>query len=275
MKFAICNEVFEGWAWERTCQRVAQIGYDGIELAPFTLADDVRSIDPAARSDVRAVAERAGLEITGLHWLLVSPKGLSLTTPDPSVRAETASYLTALVDFCADIGGSVLTLGSPKQRWVSDGGGVQTAVDRFCDALRPCLDRAAERGQTLCIEPLPPPESNFLLTLDEVGAVLDRLDHPAVRTIFDVKSASWEGKPLPEIIARHAPRFAHAHANDTNLRGPGFGETDFGPVLDALAASGFSGYVSVEPFDYRPDPETVAVQSLEYLRARASERNTR
>src|SRR5438105_897996 len=105
MRFAICNETFQGWGWEETCRYVAACGYDGIEIAPFTLAEDVRSLDPAARKTIRDTAERAGLQIVGLHWLLVSPKGLSVTSSDPAIRAESSAYLCALVDLCSDLGG--------------------------------------------------------------------------------------------------------------------------------------------------------------------------
>src|SRR2546428_658063 len=105
MKYAICNETFQNWGWEETCRFVAGTGYDGIEIAPFTLAEDVRSLDDSARADIRRTAESVGLEIVGLHWLLVSPKGMSLTTADDEVRSRTGEYLVALTDLCGDLGG--------------------------------------------------------------------------------------------------------------------------------------------------------------------------
>lgn len=266
VKFAICNETFQGWDWERTCRFVADCGYDAIELAPFTLAPDVRLIDAAERASIRATAEAAGLPITGLHWLLVSPKGLSLTTFDEALRRDSMDYLVALADFCGDVGGKVMVLGSPQQRRVPEGAAPAEAADRFMDAVRPALDRAHERGVVICLEPLPPPEADLLLTLGEADAMLARLQHPAARTIFDVKSASWEGKPLGPLFEQHASIVAHVHANDANRRGPGFGDTDFRPVLAAIEASAYQGYVSVEVFDYSPDPETIARESLRYMR---------
>src|SRR5438876_4573551 len=116
MNYAICNETFQGWDWAATCQTIAELGYHGVEIAPFTLAEDIRNFSSEARKECARVAQRAGLEVVGLHWLLVSPKGLSLTGPDEAVRRDTAEYLAALVDFCADLGGQIMVLGSPAQR---------------------------------------------------------------------------------------------------------------------------------------------------------------
>lgn len=267
MKFAICNETFQNWGWEPTCRYVAEAGYEGIEIAPYTLAEDVRALDESARRDLREAAVRAGLEVVGLHWLLVSPKGLSMTSADAALRRATADYLVALVDFCGDVGGTVMTLGSPNQRRIAEGDTVEIATERYCETLRPALDRARKRGIIFCLEPLPPPEANFMLTLAEALAVIQRLNHPAAKTIFDVKSASAEGKPLPKLIAEYAPYIAHVHANDTNRRGPGFGKTDFRPVLRSLREIGYQGFVSVEVFDYSPDPQTIATESLRYLKS--------
>jgi D-psicose/D-tagatose/L-ribulose 3-epimerase len=267
MKFAICNETFQGWDWERTCRYVSAAGYDGIEIAPFTLAEDIRSVSSTERASIRNTAMQNGLEIVGLHWLLVSPKGLSVTTADVDVRKQTSDYLVALVDFCADVGGKIMVFGSPNQRRIPEGETREVAADRFLESIRPALDRAGVNGITICLEPLPPPEADFLLTLKEARSLVKKLDHPAAKTIFDVKSASSEGIPLPELIRECAPHIAHVHANDSNRRGPGFGETNFKPVLSTLKAISYSGYVSVEVFDYSPDPKTIATESLKYLRS--------
>ncbi len=266
MKYAICNETFQGWDWERICAHVAELGYQGIEIAPFTLDDDVRQIDAQRRVEVAAVARRAGLEVVGLHWLLVSPKGLSITSDDEAVRAETADYMAALADFCADVGGRILVLGSPAQRVLPSAGNTVSAAERLGRCLEKVLARAEKHGLTLCLEPLPPPEADFVLNLREAVDLAKRFDHPSLRTIFDVKSASSEGRPLPDLIREFAPWIAHVHANDANRRGPGFGETDFVPVLGALDEIGYMGYVSIEVFDYTPDPTTIARDGLAYLR---------
>jgi sugar phosphate isomerase/epimerase len=266
MRYAICNETFQGWEWPRTCDAIAELGYQGVEVAPFTLAPDVRELDSAARRELAARATQAGLQVAGLHWLLVSPKGLSATSSDESVRNETASYLAALADFCADIGGRIMVFGSPSQRRIPDGGTAALAADRFCSTLEQAICRAERHGITICLEPLPPPEADFILRLSEAEALVGRIDHPCVRSIFDVKSASSEGRPLQELIGEYRHLIAHVHANDANRRGPGTGDTDFAPIFRALSAAGYAGWVSVEVFDYSPDPVTIGRESLAYMR---------
>jgi len=265
MRFAICNETFQGWTWDRICEFAAATGYAGIEIAPFTLAEDVRGLDAAQRERIRRAAEGNGLAIVGLHWLLVSPKGLSATSPDAETRRATAGYLVALAQLCSDLGGSVMVFGSPAQRRIEEGVSREDALRWFAETLHPALDYAANLGISICVEPLPAPEANFIMTLDEAATILRLLDHPAARTILDVKSASAERQDIPALIEAYGPLIRHVHANDANRRGPGFGETDFVPILRALRRIGYSGYISVEVFDYTPDPETIARASLVYL----------
>src|SRR5437762_2026760 len=108
MKFAICQELFEGWDWVRQCQFIAETGYTGIEVAPFTLAPRIRDVTPARRQELRKIAADHGLAICGLHWLLAQTTGLHLTTFDAALRAATTAYLIDLGRACADLGGTVL-----------------------------------------------------------------------------------------------------------------------------------------------------------------------
>ena len=265
MKFAICNETFEGWTWEKACEQVATTGYDGIELAPFTLAENVNDLSPARRKEIRDVAERAGLDIVGLHWLLVSPKGLHLTGSDDSVRARTVQYLCDLVDLAHDLGVPVMIFGSPQQRNREEGVTEEACRARAIEGVLKVGQHAEGKGVTLCMEPLPAPESNFLNTLQQVKEFVDDVHHPNVQMMMDVKSACSEGKLLQDLYLEHRDRIQHVHANDANRRGPGFGDTDFVPLIKALVDTHYQGSVSVEVFDYSPDPVTIATKSLETL----------
>jgi sugar phosphate isomerase/epimerase len=266
LRYAICNETFEGWDHARVCEFVAATGYCGLEIAPFTLAGRVTDVPAGRRRELRRQADDAGLTIIGLHWLLAKTEGLHLTSPDQPTRQRTAQYLGELARFCRDVGGSLMVLGSPKQRSLQPGVSREQA-DRYAAetiaAVTPVLEEADVR---LCLEPLAPEETDFWNTCDDVAGFVERLGHTHVCLHLDVKAMSSEAAPVAELIGRHAGRAGHFHANDANRRGPGFGATDFRPILAALNTSGYAGWVSVEVFDYSPDPETIARDSLRYLR---------
>ena len=93
-----------------------------------------------------------------------------------------------------------------------------------------------------------------------------QFDSDAFKIILDVKAMCSDPKPIPDIIRDSHPNFAYFHANDANLKGPGFGDVDFKPIFGALKEVGYGGFVSVEVFDFEEGPETIARESLRYMR---------
>ena len=266
MKFAICNEIFKGWKLEKIFEHAASLGYEGVEIAPFTIADSVEAISASERRNIREMAARSRIEIVGLHWLLVKPEGLYINHPDDGIRERTARYFCELVNFCADIGGKVMVVGSPKQRNVMTGVAVGQAWEWAAGTFRSSVAVAEERGVTICLEPLGPAETNFINTAAEAIEFAEQFRSSNFKIILDVKAMCSESKPIPQIFRESWPHFVHFHANDRNLKGPGFGDVDFRPIAAALKEVGYAGFVSVEVFDFEEGAETIAVKSLEYLR---------
>lgn len=266
MKFAVCNEMYQGWQWPAVCRSAAGIGYDGIEIAPFTLAEKPSDLDDDARATIRREAGNAGLEIIGLHWLLVKPEGLYINHPDHEIRMRTRQHLEDLVHLCADLGGRVVVVGSPKQRSVVEGLTYQQAWDLAKQTLGAVTRVAEQHGVTLCLEPLGLEETDFINTADEAVKFIEEIDSPNFRLLLDVKAMATEGRPIPDIIQSHARHLRHFHANDASRRGPGMGSTDFAPIAEALRDIGYEGYISVEVFEFDPGPEVIASESLGYLK---------
>lgn len=266
LRYAICNETFEGWDHERICATAAELGYTGLEVAPFMLAPRITDVSATRRSELRRQAEAAGLRIIGLHWLLAKTEGLMLTSPEAAVRRRTAEYLVELARCCRDLGGDLMVFGSPAQRRIPTGATRAQAADYALDTFTQAQPGIADAGVRLCLEPLAPAEADFLNTCAEGVALLDRLPHPNFVLHQDVKAMSSEAEPIPELIHRYAGRLGHFHANDANRRGPGFGAVDFVPIFRALTEVGYKGWVSVEVFDYTPDPVTIARESIRYMR---------
>lgn len=267
MKFAICNEQFEGWDFARICRFVKAAGYDGLEVAPFTLAPRITDLSAGQIAAFRRDADAAGVEIIGLHWLLAKTEGMHLTSPDREVRLRLLRYLVALAETCHGLGGHLMVFGSPQQRSLLPGVAQAQAFDWAVDVLRTVAPALADSGVTLCMEPLGPSETDFITTCEDGARLVEAVGHPNVVLHIDVKAMSSEPTPVPDLIRRYGGRAGHFHANDANRRGPGFGTTDFVPIFAALRDAAYRGWVSVEVFDYTPDPETIATRSLDYMKA--------
>lgn len=267
MRYAICNETFDGWEHARVCKYVADLGYQGLELAPFTLAPRITEVTPERRRLLRRQAEDCGLTLLGLHWLLARTEGFHLTASDEATRRRTADYLVDLARCCRDLGGDILVFGSPAQRRIPAGAVRAEATEFASDTLRRALPAIGDLGVRLCLEPLTPQETDFMNSCAEAVEIIDNINHPNLMLHLDVKAMSSESVPIPDLICRYARYVAHFHANDPNKRGPGFGDVDFVPIFRALNQSGYKGWVSVEVFDYSPDPETIAHESLRYMQA--------
>jgi sugar phosphate isomerase/epimerase len=266
MKFAVCNEMFGERDIEWVFEFAAKAGFNGVEIAPFTLAKSVTEISKERRQEIRAAAKKAGVEIVGLHWLLVSPKGLCMNCLDEKIRERTLAYFHDLIEFCGDLGGSLMVVGSPKQRNVPNGVPHDRIWKLTKQFLLDCLPVAKRRNVTICIEPLAREETNFINTAAEAMKLVDEIASPFVRLHLDVKAMYDEARPIEGIIESARGYVAHFHANDPNKKGPGFGEMDFAPIFHALRQIGYDRYVSIEAFDYDPDPLIMAKDGLAYLK---------
>ncbi len=265
--FAICNEIYAGWSLADTFRHAARAGYDAVELAPFTLAPRITDLSAAERVGIRDLARASGLKIAGLHWLLAKTEGFHVTHPEAGVRARTAAYLGEMVQACADLEGRILVFGSPKQRNLLPGVSAEQAWDWATEVFRDPVRRAEDRGVVICFEPLAPFETDFINAAADARRFAAQFASPAMRIILDVKAMSSEATPIPELIRASAGAFAHFHANDPNLKGPGFGEMDFRPIAAALAEVRYEGWVSVEVFNFDEGPEVIAERSRANLRA--------
>lgn len=267
MKFAICNETFGDWPFEKAFGFARDCGYTGIEIAPFTIDVDARRITAPRRAEVRRQAEAAGLDVVGLHWLLAKTEGLYLTTPDAAVRRTTSQYVEELARLCRDLGGAILVFGSPLQRNLLPGVSHAEAMKYAAEVFQAAMPTLEDLDVTLALEPLGPAEGDFLLTAADGVRLIEMVGSSHCRLHLDCKAMSTEQAPIPDILRRSAPWLAHFHANDPNRQGPGMGELEFEPILAALGEIDYRGWVSVEVFDYSPGPERLARDSIDYLRA--------
>lgn len=266
LRHAICNEVFEKWPFAETCRAIRAAGYSGIEIAHFTLAPDPMDVSPARRREYREIMAGEGLEFVGLHWLMVSPPGLHVTTPDAALRARGWQHIRQLIDLCADLGAhGILVFGSPKQRGSTGGLSRAEATRNFVEGLAGVAQQAGDRGVTILMEALPIGQCDVVTSLDEAAALVREINHPAIRTMFDCHNAIDETEPHDVLLERYYDLIRHVHVNELDGRYPGTGTYDFREIFDVLRRRQYAGWVSAEVFDFSHGAERIARDSLRYL----------
>jgi len=266
-RHAMCNEAWGDLPLADVCRRLRQIGYEGIEIAPFTLAERPADIPAHRRRSIREAIHGEGLKFAGLHWLLVSPAGLHVTTAEAAIRERSWRHVDDLIDLCADLGdGGVMVFGSPKQRETGSRQSSAEAVKRFTAGLAGVAPHAEARGVTILVEALPSNQCDVITRLAQAVAVVDEIANPAVKTMFDTHNAVDETEAHADLIARYFPYIRHVHVNEVDGGHPGTGDYDFATVFDALRRLGYAGWVSLEAFDFRPGGEAIARESLQHLR---------
>jgi sugar phosphate isomerase/epimerase len=269
MRIALCNEVIAPMPFPAQCEYAAKLGYDGLEIAPYTLSEEPHRMGAAQIAAARAAAEDCGVAVTGLHWLLVKPAGLSISSKDENVRKRTIDVMRALIDLCAALGGKYLVHGSPQQRRIEAGETRAAAMARARDCFAAVAERAQRAGVIYCIEPLSSEQTPLINTLEESAQLVAEIANPAVKTMLDCSSAGrMEKEPLGALADRWLPKglIAHVQVNDRNRRGPGQGEQRFAPLFAALKRHQYGGDVAVEPFDYVPDGPAAAARAIGYIR---------
>lgn len=270
-RFAACNEVFAKQPMVDVLGDLRNAGYQGIEIAPFTLAPDPTLLTADDRAALRRQIIDSGLSFVGLHWLLMAPEGLHATSKDIEVRTRTWTYVDRFIDLCADLGDNgVVVFGSPKQRNSRDGMSSREATAIFIEGFAQAAPHAERRGVTFLIEPLSPDQTDVVTSLAEAVDIVRQINSPAIQTMFDVHNAVKEALPHTELLRRYMPYIKHVHVNEMDGKEPGMGDYDFGSLMNTLTELNYQGWVSLEAFDFSRDPKEIVTRSINTLKASQS-----
>ncbi|MFC1633378.1 sugar phosphate isomerase/epimerase family protein [Planctomycetota bacterium] len=268
-KYAMCNESMAELSWAEQCQIIGNAGYQGVEIAAFTLVKEgVQEISPAKRKEMVSTMKSTGIECVGLHWLLAPPpKGLHFTTPNVSVRRKTIAYFNELIDFCSDLNGEVMIFGSPKQR-NTQGISVEQANQYFAESLTKVADHAQQCGIRILIEPLGHRVTDVVNTLAEALELAQQVDHPAVDIMFDFNNTVDETEPFDVLLRKYYKHIHHVHVQEQGGKhlGTGTAVNDYVKAFQVLKDMKFSDWISLEVFDFSPGGKRIAEESINVLR---------
>ncbi len=242
--------------WAENIRTVGALGYDGVELA----LRDPGLINPTALAQA---VHSAGLAVAALGTGQATlQEGLTLTSEDPSIRQQAIGRVERHLDFAASFGAPVI-IGLMSGR-VAGGRGATDA--RLGDSLERLLPRAERAGVRLLLEPINRYETDYLTTIDQVMAVIDRVSSPSLGVLADLFHMNIEEASIEGALRRSASRLGHMHVADSNRQAPGRGHLDFARILQVLSELGYRGYLSAEVLPL-PDPESAAKLTIQYLRS--------
>ena len=265
MRYAVCNELFGNLSFQKSCALAAKYGFSGMELAPYTLSSDPRELRSAKRLEIKKILTDYGLEFVGLHWLLIAPQGLHLTTPDTDTRKKSWDFMKYLIEFCAEMGGGVMVLGSGNKR-NAVGIPVDTALEYLKQGFVLLAPLAAEVNTQILLEALAVRKTNVVTSLQAAADIIREIDHPAISGIFDFHNCIDEKLSWPELIAHFKDIIQHVHFNEIDGGYPGSGNSDFVPAFNALERINFSGWVSLEVFNQTESPEKILRETYRMIR---------
>ena len=255
--------VFRGF--EESIPKAAQLGYDGVELALKT-AEEVDSVQLAAwlqQTDMEVSCISTGQVFADL--------GLMFTDPDPARRAQLIHVFEPLIDMAADFG-QMVNIGRVRGRIGEDQ--YEQAEARFIAMAQPLCEYAAPKGVTLLLEPVNRYEIDFINSVQEGVALLEKVGRPNMKLMPDVFHMNIEDVSIGGELARYVDHIGYIHLADSNRLAPGRGHTHFNDIFEHLGRARYDGWVSVEILP-KPDPDTAARQAVEYLRPCIDRHNAR
>lgn len=227
--------------------RAAELGFDAVEIFP-------PAAEAVDRDELRALVARHSLRVaamgTGGGWVV---RRLSLTHPDPTVRAGAMAFIGAMIDVAAEFGAPAI-IGSMQGRW--EGAVTRSqALGWLGDALVQLGERAGRHGTTLLYEPLNRYETNLFNRIGEAATWLRGLGTRDVLVLADLFHMNIEEGDVASALREAGDRVGHVHFADSNRRAVGFGHTDMAPIVAVLREIGYAGYLSAEIL---PSPDSVA-----------------
>ncbi len=241
---------------EKSFSDLASFGYKGVEL--MTLNPSELDWD-----FVKSEAEKNGLKVvlvcTGEIW---GQLGLSYTSPKADIRAEAVRRSKEIIDFAAHLGANI-NIGRVRGQYCSELTKEQTKAYAVA-AFRELADYAAPKNVKIALETVTIMQTNFINTLAEGAAMVDRVDRPNFRLMMDVFHLNLEEKDVIEAIKMYSSYNIHVHLADNNRRYPGHCGLDFEKILSTFRECGYDGAFCTEIFQI-PGMEDAAKGAIEHL----------
>jgi sugar phosphate isomerase/epimerase len=276
IRLAFSSNAYLKHSFEETAERIAAIGYEGLELLADVPHAWPAGLLPPAKKAIRDAMAKNRLTFSNVNAFMMNAIAdrrqpywyPSFIDPEPNYRQVRIDHTRRALSLCAELGAPHITTepGGP----VAEGQTRQQAVGLFVEILKPLAEHAHKEGVMLLIEPEP---GLLLETTDQYLEVAERVNAPSIGLNFDIGHAYCVSEDIPAAIKKLAPHIRHYHVEDISAERvhhhlvPGTGAIDFGEVFRAIRATGYDGWVTVELYPFVEDPDAAAREALRVLGA--------
>jgi len=216
--------------------RVARCGYDGIEL--------VGEPDQYDERELRSLLAENGIVASSI--ISIFDPSRDIVSDDPAIRRAAVDYVTANIEFGSRIGADVVTFTPTACMKISGRADRATEWTWAVEAARTLAARAADHGMCLAVEPWNRYETYLINRLDQAVDFVTEVDSPAAGVMADTFHMAIEERDIAEAIRDAGNRLTHVHLADSNRAAPGYGHTDFTPIIAAIKDVGYQGWISYE-----------------------------
>jgi sugar phosphate isomerase/epimerase len=283
MNLAFSTNAYLKYPFAEAVRRLAQIGYGGVEIMadvphawPAYMLDeqkqairDALAANRLAISNINSFMMHAVNDPRQKYWYP------SWIEPDRHYRQVRIDHTRRALTLAKELGAPCITTEpggpvEPGQTW-------SAALRLFVEMIKPVAEHAEKEGVLLLVEPEP---GLLIETADQFLEFMQHIDSPAVGMNFDIGHAYCVNDEPAETIPRVAKYIRHFHLEDiaaTRVHHhlvPGAGAIDFAPVLRAIEAMHYNGWVTIELYPYVDDPDQAARTALTRVRQILAETKT-
>ena len=270
LRFAYSSNAYRRCTAGEAIDHIADVGFKGMEL----MADEPHAwpsdMTPAGLDAIRGRLDDRGLQLSNVNAFMMNAVQdfwhPSWIESDPDFRRQRIQHTMDALTMAASLGAPCITTepGGP----LDDGVPREQALDIFVKGLNEALSHAEAVGVQLLVEPEP---GLLIENADQFLELADRIDSPMFGLNFDIGHFYCVADPLPETVGRLASLTRHYHVEDiaaTRVHEhliPGRGAIDLGAVLEAIGATDYKGWITVELYPYLDDPDAAGREALDYL----------
>jgi protein FrlC len=249
---------------DEVIQRLARIGYDGIEIGAAAPHAYPAYVGPERRKEIRSLLEANGIEVSAMLPAPGGGPGFNVASPSQEERRAAIEQYKEVAQLCADLGGNTLLY---VAGWVIYGTEWKQAFDWSREALVEIGRAAADLGMTVAVEQNPA-DGNLIESLDDGVELMRSVDAPNVKLMFDTIHAMYRNEVPTDYVYRMGNDLRYVHLSDIDRLPPGQGRGDFVGLVQALTDIGYDGYLSMEiGFNYRnAQPDKFAREAYEYMK---------